>query len=120
MRWLADECVSARLVELLRAAGHDVAYVIEESPSTHDADVLEWALRDGRLVLTEDKDFGELIFGATAQPSFGVVLLRIPNAQPVVVWSRLQEAISRFGENLFGAFTVVGPTGFRTRLLTAE
>jgi predicted nuclease of predicted toxin-antitoxin system len=120
MRWLVDECVSARLVGLLRAAGHDVAYVIEDSPSTHDTDVLEWALREQRLLLTHDKDFGELIFGGLAQSSFGVVLLRIPDTRADLVWPRLQEAIDRFGEHLFGAFTVIGETRFRTRQLTEE
>jgi predicted nuclease of predicted toxin-antitoxin system len=117
VRWLADECVPAKLVALLRAAGHEVSYVAEEKPSTADSDVLELALSERRLLLTEDKDFGELIFGETARDSFGVVLLRIADDRRAIVWPRLQEAIARFGENLFGAFTVVSETRLRTHLL---
>lgn len=117
MRWLVDECVSAALVVALRDAGHDVAYVAEDAPSTNDSDLLEVALRDKRLLLTDDKDFGELVFGATVQRSFGVVLMRIPDQDAHLAWPRLSEAIERFGDALFGAFTVVGKTRFRTHLI---
>ena len=82
----------AKLVAMLRAAGHDVRYVAELQPSAEDGDVLELALRERRLLLTEDKDFGELIFGETARASFGVVLLRIPDQRGVLLWPRLEEA----------------------------
>jgi predicted nuclease of predicted toxin-antitoxin system len=62
VRWLADECVDASLVARLRAAGHDVVYVAEIAPATSDAEVVGLAQRDGRLLLTEDKDFGDLVF----------------------------------------------------------
>jgi len=64
MRWLADECVSAGLVAHLRTLGHDVSYVAELAPSEPDVTVMARAQRDARLLLTEDKDFGELVFVA--------------------------------------------------------
>ena len=62
MRWLADECVAAPLVALLRTNGHDVLYVAEAAAGLSDADVIVLALREQRLLLTEDKDFGDLVF----------------------------------------------------------
>ncbi len=115
MRWLVDECVSASLVARLRDAGHDALYVAETVPSTEDTAILALAVRERRLLLTEDKDFGELVFGATEQPTFGVVMLRIREERANIRWSRLNHAIERYGERLFGAFTVVGETHIRTR-----
>jgi hypothetical protein len=63
MRWLVDECVAAALVHQLRAAGHDASYMADGGPSTIDAAVLQLAHEEGRLLLTEDKDFGDLVSG---------------------------------------------------------
>jgi predicted nuclease of predicted toxin-antitoxin system len=60
VRWLADECVAAPLVDGLRRQGHDVLYVAECAAGLTDTDVVELARLEGRLLLTEDKDFGDL------------------------------------------------------------
>ena len=62
MRWLADECVAAPLVAFLRKGGHDVLYVAKSAAGISDFDVIALALREDRLLLTEDKDFGDLVF----------------------------------------------------------
>jgi predicted nuclease of predicted toxin-antitoxin system len=62
VRWLADECVAAPLVASLRSLSHDVLYVAEVAAGLSDADVIALAEREKRILLTEDKDFGELIF----------------------------------------------------------
>jgi predicted nuclease of predicted toxin-antitoxin system len=62
MRWLVDECVDAALVELLRQAGHDVVAVSYIAPRATDLQVMSRAEAEGRLLLTEDKDFGDLAF----------------------------------------------------------
>ncbi len=61
MKILADENIHERSVALLRAAGHDVRWVIETDPSTADFDLLELANREERTLITYDTDFGELI-----------------------------------------------------------
>jgi predicted nuclease of predicted toxin-antitoxin system len=76
VRWLADECLAAPLIELLRPSGHDVVYVAESAAGLLDTDVIEFAMREERLVLTEDKDFGDLVFRRKlAVP--GIVLMRL-------------------------------------------
>jgi len=73
VRWLADECVAASLVAFLRISGHDVLYVAEAAAGMNDADVMALAWREKRLLLTEDKDFGEKAReGGTAKGSSSI------------------------------------------------
>jgi rRNA-processing protein FCF1 len=62
MRFLADEGVDAAIVSAIRSEGHDVRWMAEELEGTTDDIVLEAAARDARILITEDKDFGELVF----------------------------------------------------------
>ena len=116
MRWLIDECVDANLAALLRELGHDVVYLSEVAPRTADADVLIRAGRENRLLLTEDKDFGDLVF-RQARPVPGIVLLRIESSRRSRKGPRLLAAIDRFGEGLFGRYTVIEDARFRSRRL---
>ncbi len=116
MRWLADECVDAGLVSQLRVAGHDVVYVAEVAPATSDADVMMRAQAEDRLLLTEDKDFGDLVF-RRGQSVPGVVLLRIDPAMRTSKSLRLEAAIGRFGENLLGRYTIIEAARYRSRPL---
>ena len=77
MRILADENIPDQAIPLLRASGHDVLWVKEEQPSTADPDVLDWATRESRLLITLDKDFGELNQRLRQPAPFGVILFRI-------------------------------------------
>jgi predicted nuclease of predicted toxin-antitoxin system len=79
VRWLVDECVDAGLVSHLRAAGHDAVYMAEVAPRDSDAEVTARAQAEQRLLLTEDKDFGDLVF-RRGQSVPGVVLLRLDPA----------------------------------------
>jgi predicted nuclease of predicted toxin-antitoxin system len=116
MRWLADECVAAALVGRLRAAGHDVSYVAEDEASASDSAVVRLAYAEGRLLLTEDKDFGDLVFRLTMLLP-GVVLLRLGQYDNTVKWARLEAVIGHFGSGLFGRFVVVEDKRFRSRPL---
>jgi predicted nuclease of predicted toxin-antitoxin system len=116
MRWLADECVEAGLVASLRGAGHDVLYVAEHAAGLSDTAALELAQTAERLFLTEDKDFGELVFRFRL-PVPGLVLLRIDALQSALKWSRLQAVITQIGEGLFGRYVVVTENRIRSRPL---
>ncbi|MGA7862814.1 MAG: DUF5615 family PIN-like protein [Stellaceae bacterium] len=108
MRWLADECVDAALVRRLRGAGHDVIYAAEVASGTTDAQILRQAndehrllLTEDRLLLTEDKDFGEFVFRLHMTVP-GLVLLRVALERYLFKWARLDAAVQRFGQRLFG------------------
>jgi predicted nuclease of predicted toxin-antitoxin system len=116
VRWLADECVDAALVTHLRGAGHDASYIAEIASGVTDTEALRRAQDEERLFLTEDKDFGELVIRfKRAVP--GVVLLRIDPEKSHLKWMRLESAITKFGDRLFGRFVVIEEARFRSRPL---
>ena len=77
LRFLADENCDFAVIRALRSAGYSVKAIAEISPSLPDEDVLESAVAENRLLLTEDKDFGEWVF-AHQHAMTGVLLLRYP------------------------------------------
>jgi predicted nuclease of predicted toxin-antitoxin system len=116
MRWLLDECVDAALARQLRQLGHDVVYIAEVTPQVSDVAVMRRATDENRLLLTEDKDFGDLVF-RKAQPVPGLILLRISAHQRHRKPDRLAAAIERFGGTLLGRYTVIEEARFRSRPL---
>jgi predicted nuclease of predicted toxin-antitoxin system len=60
MRFLVDVCAGKELVDWLREQGHDVKEVREYNPRMNDDEILDWAKAEGRVIVTMDKDFGEL------------------------------------------------------------
>jgi predicted nuclease of predicted toxin-antitoxin system len=77
MRFLADESCDFAVVQALRSEGYNVVAIAEIAPGSDDEAVMELAAREGRLLLTEDKDFGQLVY-ARQQATGGVLLLRFP------------------------------------------
>ncbi|QQO21964.1 DUF5615 family PIN-like protein [Bradyrhizobium diazoefficiens] len=116
MLWLADECIAVSLVRALRSAGHDVLYIAEFASSLSDLEVIGLASREGRLLLTADKDFGELVF-RHGQAVPGLILLRIDPENGPLVRTRLLEAVNQFSQGLFGRYVVVDEVRFRSRPL---
>ena len=119
MRWLADENLHANIVKELRSIGHEVIYAAEVLQQDADHVLLDRALVDGLLVLTEDKNFGDLIF-RDGRRSAGVILLRVPKVHWTEKWNRLRDVIAEYGHALHGRFTVIDPSGVRTQLLPHE
>ncbi len=116
MRWLADECVAAPLVARLRETGHDVLYIAEVAAGMSDADIIARARNEKRLLLTDDKDFGDLVF-RWGQAVPGLVLLRVDPEIPALKGKRLAAAIKRYGDTLFDRYTVIEEGRFRSRRL---
>jgi predicted nuclease of predicted toxin-antitoxin system len=82
-RFLADENVPGLVVEQLRNAGHDMAFIAEDSPSLRDEVVLSIAVREERVLITSDKqDYGNLAFSEGAQADCGVILFRLQDMSP--------------------------------------
>jgi predicted nuclease of predicted toxin-antitoxin system len=97
VRWLADEWADAGVVRRLRGAGHDVIYVPEFASGMTDAEVLRRPYGEHRLLLTEDKDFGELVF-RLHMPVPGLVLFRLDPERHLFEVDLLESAVQRFGQ----------------------
>jgi predicted nuclease of predicted toxin-antitoxin system len=85
MRLLADENFPALAVTRLREEGHDVTWVLIDLPGSDDALVLQKAAIEERILITFDKDFGEMAFRSGLPPTAGVVLFRIPRTSPSTI-----------------------------------
>jgi len=62
MKFLADESIEKPVIDWLRGQDFDVRYVAEITPSINDEEVIRFANDEGRILITNDKDFGELVF----------------------------------------------------------
>lgn len=84
-RLLANENVPGETVAAARQAGHDIAWIAERSPGADDDAVLATARAESRVLVTFDKDFGDLVFRQGKNASCGVILLRPRLDDPVYV-----------------------------------
>lgn len=112
MRFLADEGCDFSVVRALRSAGHDVLAIAEAAPQTEDSEVIALAVGEGRVLLTEDKDFGQLVYAELRQSS-GVILIRFPSERREDLPAAVLEAIEQVGERLSGSFVVLTPQRIR-------
>jgi|SRR5208337_3244841 len=81
MNFLADESVDFPVVQRLRSDGHEVLYVAEMDPGVSDEKVLAAANDKNALLLTADKDFGELVY-RLRRISAGIILIRLAGLSP--------------------------------------
>jgi predicted nuclease of predicted toxin-antitoxin system len=116
MRFLADENFPRVAVTALEKAGHDVVWVRTAAPGSTDPQVLALAIREGRILLTFDKDFGELAARSPMSAGCGVVLLRLPVPNSETTADRLAAQISA-RRDWEGHFSVIEPARVRMRSL---
>jgi predicted nuclease of predicted toxin-antitoxin system len=114
MRFLANENFPEDAIAALDAAGHDVASVRLGAPGANDEDVLAWA--EQRVLLTFDKDFGELARASGLPPTCGIVPFRVPMPKPTEVGNRLARLLTSRAD-WAGKFSVVEPGRIRMRPL---
>jgi len=113
MRFLVDECTGPRVAEWLVSQGHDVFSVYDKSPGATDEDLLKQAVAEDRIVATNDRDFGELIF-KHGQSHKGVVFLRLRDERtPSKIRAPASLLLSHTEEQLVGQFVVVTETQVR-------
>jgi predicted nuclease of predicted toxin-antitoxin system len=114
LRFVCDEGVDRPIVDALRRAGHDVTYVAEMEPGIEDDEVLELSARDGRVLVTADKDFGELVF-RQGRLHHGIVLLRLHGLAPNEKGRLVVTSVEEHGDEFAHAFVVLEKNRIRIR-----
>jgi len=107
MRFLANENFPLASVNLLRQAGYEIAAVIQDSPGVKDSEVLTRAVNEQRIVLTFDRDYGELIYRAKAPAPVGVVYFRFDPLTPEELAQQLLSLLEQKVISLEGKFSVL-------------
>ncbi len=113
MNFLADENIDKQIADCLRLMGHNVEYVAEKDAGISDDEVLEMANEKTALLLTADKDFGELVFRQRRVTS--VVLIRLAGLSPTRKAEIVVSAIKKHGTELKDSFSVITPGSIRIR-----
>ena len=114
MRFIVDESTGGAVVEHLHSAGHDVFAVAEGMPQADDDDILARAASEGRILITNDKDFGDLVF-RDKRVHDGVVLLRLHDESAGNRVRVVSAVVQRYGDRLAEHFTVATEAGVRIR-----
>ena len=113
--FVAEENVESDVVEALRGLGHDVLHVARSSPGAADDSLLEQALRRKSILITSDKDFGDLIY-RQRKATAGVVLMRLPGLSPHLKAQNVAEAVRQHEGELLGSFVVIARRSVRVRV----
>ena len=119
MRFLANENVPLDVVEALRNAGHDVAWIRVDAPGAKDPDILRRAVVENRVLLTSDKDFGELAFRFGLPGACGVVLFRLQADSSAALAAQVVAATASRSDWV-GNFSVVERGRIRVRPLPSQ
>ena len=106
MRFIIDECAGPHLARWLRDQGHDVFSIFEESRGITDDLVIKKALKENRILVTNDKDFGEKVFKNNMHHK-GVILLRLQDERSRMKIEIFKKLLNEYAEKLPGKFVVV-------------
>ena len=119
MKLMANENIPRASVEFLRDAGHDVVSIGDDFAGVTDEEVVALATEEDRLIVTFDRDYGELIFKHGFQPPAGVLYLRIEEFSPDEPGQIVAELLAEGVMDLAGALTVLDRAGIRQRRYVA-
>lgn len=114
MKFLADENIGFEIIKSLRKSGFDIKSILEANRGINDAIVLSLANKENRILITTDKDFGELVYINKFIHS-GVILLRLKNDSSKNKLKILKNLFELHLVELKKAFTVVTESKVRIR-----
>ena len=117
MKFLVNENVPVASVVLLRQRGMDVTYVAEDFPSEADTAIMQTAHNQDRIIITFDRDYGELIFKRLQPVPAGILFLRFDPTYPTEPGEIVLNLIESKSISLLGRFTVVERDKLRQRPL---
>ena len=106
LKFLADESLEYSIVLFLREQGYDVTSVAEDFPSVKDETVLKTAYRQGRVIITNDKDFSDLVF-INQLSHKGIILLRFKTEKVETKIKFLKSFLTNYPTKIAKKFTVI-------------
>jgi predicted nuclease of predicted toxin-antitoxin system len=112
MRFLVDECTGLGVAAWLRERGHDVFSAYEQAQGADDEALLRRAFAENRILITNDKDFGEKVF-RDGIPHKGVVLLRLEDERTGKKIAVLQKLLDGYADRLAGRFVAISEMAVR-------
>jgi predicted nuclease of predicted toxin-antitoxin system len=116
MRFLADESCDFNIVRILRKEGYDVLSIAESHSGYEDEFIMDLAKKEERILLTEDKDFGHLVF-SKGLLSIGVILIRFLPEERSKIGKAIVNLIKKEQDKLRGSFVVIQAENVRIRRL---
>lgn len=114
MNFLADEGIDGSIVKGLRELGHDVFFVVEQIRSLEDETLLEMAKKENRILITRDKDFGELVYRLHKAHS-GVILIRLEGYETIERGELVCRLVKKHESLLQNSFSVIQKGVIRIR-----
>lgn len=112
MRFLVDECTGPRVAQWLRDGRHEVFSVFDEASGMTDDDILSKAFTENWILITNDKDFGEMVFREQRR-HHGVILLRLDDERATNKIVVLKHLLENYAEQLPEEFVVATETKVR-------
>jgi predicted nuclease of predicted toxin-antitoxin system len=106
LEFVADESCARPVIRALRSAVHDVLAIAEMAKGMSDEHVLQLAFDAERVLVTEDTDFGRLVY-ARGRPSTGVILVKFHSRARRAKSAAVAEAVSRLGDQLRGGLATI-------------
>ncbi|MDH5681780.1 MAG: DUF5615 family PIN-like protein [Spirochaetota bacterium] len=119
MTFVADENIDKPIVEELRKDGYNVLYIQEISPGITDDEVLQLVNYEKAILITSDKDFGELAFRMKKTLN-GVILTRLTGLSLTIKAILVKNTIEKHLDELAGSFTVISSDNIRIRKIPSE
>lgn len=116
MKFLVDENVGFSIVNYLRDQGFDVKTVSEFFPSREDIYLFQKAYQEERIIVTNDKDFGYLIF-KTQLPPPSIILFRLKDESPQENINALKQVLNLPLEKIHNHLIVISEKKIRIRAL---
>ena len=112
MKFLVDVNLGRKFTSLVKKAGHDVIYAKDLYPITSDEEILNKAVHERRVIITNDKDFGELVF-LHGRKAKGIILLRTASTDAFVRFELIKDVLGKAE----GKFIVIKEGKMRIRAL---
>jgi predicted nuclease of predicted toxin-antitoxin system len=112
MKFLADANIESKVVQFLRNSGYDVKWVLEDNPFLSDEDILEISYKEKRILITNDKDFGELVY-KDYRNTFSIILLRVEQNDVMVKIKIVENPITKHKDKIENKFIVANKNKIR-------